>query len=176
MKRIPIVFVVLGVSIAAMFVIGGRNDNDNDPIVVMRDDCDPDDPAWNPTGGCARQRGDVTFAEFNAELFTALSIPPPEPVGHQAWHNDPPYLELISGDSVRVRNRGGRVHTFTKVQNFGGGNVPPLNGGLAPAPECASAENVPPGESTTVEGLTPGNHRYQCCIHPWMRALVKVKD
>jgi hypothetical protein len=22
--------------------------------------------------------------------------------------------------------------------------------------------------------LSPGNHRFQCCIHPWMRALIKV--
>jgi hypothetical protein len=24
-------------------------------------------------------------------------------------------------------------------------------------------------------GLAEGNHRFQCCIHPWMRAIVKVK-
>jgi hypothetical protein len=26
-----------------------------------------------------------------------------------------------------------------------------------------------------VADLAPGNHRFQCCIHPWMRAIVKVK-
>ena len=26
-----------------------------------------------------------------------------------------------------------------------------------------------------VDNLTPGNHKFQCCIHPWMRAIVKVK-
>jgi hypothetical protein len=67
------------------------------------------------------------------------------------------------------------VHTFTEVASFGGGRVPPLNVGLAPAPECAAAVNVPPGHRIEIEGLEPGNHRFQCCIHPWMRALVKVQ-
>jgi hypothetical protein len=26
-----------------------------------------------------------------------------------------------------------------------------------------------------VSGLTVGNHRFQCCNHPWMRAIIKVK-
>jgi plastocyanin len=77
---------------------------------------------------------------------------------------------------VKVTNRGGRVHTFTEVAEFGGGRVPPLNQGLVPAPECATATNVPPGTSQEVTGLGPGNHRFQCCIHPWMRALVKVGE
>lgn len=175
MSRVRALLVLLAISVAAMFVIAANNDNNNDSVVFMRDDCDPDDPSWNAIGGCHRPKGDVTLAEFRRELFTLLSVPPPEPVGHQAWRNDPSYVELVSGDSVNVKNRGGRVHTFTMVQNFGGGRVPPLNGGLAQAPECAQAQNVAPGDSTTVEGLAPGNHRFQCCIHPWMRALVKVK-
>jgi hypothetical protein len=24
-------------------------------------------------------------------------------------------------------------------------------------------------------GLAEGNHRFQCCVHPWMRALTKVQ-
>jgi len=26
-----------------------------------------------------------------------------------------------------------------------------------------------------VSGLAEGNHHFQCCIHPWMRAVIKVK-
>jgi hypothetical protein len=27
-----------------------------------------------------------------------------------------------------------------------------------------------------LKGLSAGNHKFQCCIHPWMRAIVKVKE
>ena len=125
-------------------------------------------------GGCLLKRGDVTFAEFNAELSSPLSL---AVIGHQAWRNDPPYLKIEAGKSVHVRNRGGRTHTFTEVANFGGGRVPNpnLNKGLAPAPECPGSVDILPGGSATVSGLAAGNHRFQCCIHPWMRALIKVK-
>jgi len=98
-------------------------------------------------------------------------------IGHQAWRNDPPYLKIREGQTVRVRNRGGRAHTFTEVANFGGGKIPNpgLNKGLVTAPECPASTNLAPGASTTVENLAAGNHRFQCCIHPWMRAIVKVK-
>jgi hypothetical protein len=140
--------------------------------IVMRDDCDPDDPEWDETGGCSLRRGDVDVAEFTVELASPLST---AVIGHQAWRNDPPYLKVQVDQDVRVRNYGGRVHTFTEVANFGGGRVPPLNMGLTPAPECATATDVPPGGRMTVKDLGEGNHRFQCCIHPWMRAIIKVK-
>jgi hypothetical protein len=31
------------------------------------------------------------------------------------------------------------------------------------------------GTSMTLAPLAPGNHRFQCCIHPWMRAIIKVE-
>jgi hypothetical protein len=37
------------------------------------------------------------------------------------------------------------------------------------------ATDLQPGDRTEVSGLAEGNHRFQCCIHPWMRALIKVK-
>jgi hypothetical protein len=33
---------------------------------------------------------------------------------------------------------------------------------------------MPPGASTKLRDLGPGNHRFQCCIHSWMRAIIKV--
>ena len=141
--------------------------------IAMRDDCDPRDPAWAPTGGCLLRRGTVTFGEFNAEMNSALSA---SVVGHQAWRNDPSYLKVEEGKSIPVRNEGGRVHTFTEVAMFGGGRVPPLSRGLVFAPECATAANVAPGETIHISNLGPGNHRFQCCIHPWMRAIIKVDD
>jgi hypothetical protein len=143
--------------------------------ITIRDDCDPNDPAWNPLGGCALRRGDVTVEEFDEELASPLAA---SAVGHQAWRFDPSYLKIEEGQTVRVRNRGGRPHTFTKVAEFGGGFVDELNVGLEPARECEPPAGplgiIPPGGSTRVSGLSVDNHRFQCCIHPWQRALIKV--
>jgi len=140
--------------------------------IAMRDDCDPTDPAWGPTGGCKLEEGDVNFREFNALLFSPFST---STIGHPAWRAEPSYLKVEVGETVVVKNTGGRIHTFTEVAQFGGGRVPPLNGTMVPAPECAAAKDLPAGATQNVKGLSAGNHRFQCCIHPWMRALVKVK-
>ncbi len=143
--------------------------------IAMLDDCDPSDPAWAPTGGCLLRRGDVTAAEFNALLRTPLSIPPnAQLIGHPSWRNEPSHLTIRAGKSLRIVNDGGRTHTFTEVAQFGGGRVPPLNIGLAPAPECATAINVPAGERLEIPALSAGLHLFECCIHPWMRASVRV--
>lgn len=149
-------------------------DDDHGGKIAIRDDCDPADPAWNATGGCTLEDGDVTEAEFRAELTSPLANG--QLIGHQAWRNDPSHLKIETDDAVRVRNRGGRTHTFTEVATFGGGRVPPLNQGQQMAPECASATNLPPGAGLSVSDLAPGNHKFQCCIHPWMRAIVRVKE
>lgn len=148
--------------------------------VVLRDDCDPNDPGWTPTGGCTLPEGEVTLAEFNAQRLSPLA---PSVIGHLAWWFDPNYLKVKAGKKISIRNDGGRTHTFTEVANFGGGRVPPLNASqpgvppLTPAPECLAAGvvNLPGGATDTVDGLAPGDHRFQCCIHPWMRTLVKVQ-
>ena len=158
----------------------GSSDRDSDRpggrrFIAIRDDCDPRDVAgWAPTGGCALRRGNVTFAEFARELDSPLAA---AVVGHQAWRNDPSYLVVESGKTIRVRNEGGRVHTFTRVANFGGGKVPnpALNEGLVTAPECPASIDIPPGGTIRVSGLAPGDHRFECCIHPWMRALITVQ-
>jgi plastocyanin len=148
--------------------------DDHGAMVVIRDDCDPSDPAWTPSGGCLRKEGDVNFAQFGRELSSPLSA---AVVGHQAWRNDPPYLEIEVGERLQIRNRGGRTHTFTHVQNYGGGKIPnpALNKGLVTAPECPASIDIPAGGKAEVSGLAEGDHHFQCCIHPWMRALIKVK-
>jgi plastocyanin len=160
---------------------GGASSSDGDSdgssgrrFIAIRDDCDPRDPAWAPTGGCTLRRGNVTFAEFARELDSPLAA---AVVGHQAWRNDPTYLVVEPGKTIRVRNEGGRVHTFTRVANFGGGKVPnpALNEGLVTAPECLTSVDIPPGGSIRISGLAPGDHRFECCIHPWMRALITVQ-
>ena len=144
--------------------------------IAIKDDCDPSDPTWAPTGGCLLKHGEVTRDEFNAFLVSPLG--PTTLVGHPAWRNDPSYLR-IDGGVVHVRNEGGRIHTFTQVASFGGGRVPPLNVALAPAPECASAVDIAPGANmdVTVANLPTdvfNTHKFQCCIHPWMRASIKT--
>jgi len=142
--------------------------------VAIRDDCDPNDPTWAQVGGCLLNEGEVTRAEFAGENHSPLAA---AVIGHQAWRNDPSYLVIDEGDTVRARNDGGRVHTFTRVANFGGGKNanPALNEGLVTAPECPASLDIPPGETIKIENLAVGNHRFQCCIHPWMRALIKVQ-
>ncbi len=158
---------------AGTYAAGGSDDNSpGDRNIAMRDDCDPTDVnGWAATGGCLRKKGNVNRAEFDALVGSPLST---ATVGHPAWRNSPSYLVMKEGGAVRVRNAGGRGHTFTEVAAFGGGNVPPLNQGLTRAPECPFSIGVPPGESVKLSSLAVGDHLFQCCIHPWMRAMIKV--
>ena len=162
---------------------GNNSDRDSDGsggrrFIAILDDCDPRDvDGWRPTGGCALKRGNVTFAEFARELDSPLAA---AVIGHQAWRNEPSYLVVERGKTIRVRNDGGRVHTFTRVAAFGGGRVPPpagaaLNEGLVTAPECPGSVDILPGGSARLSNLPSGDHRFQCCIHPWMRALITVQ-
>jgi hypothetical protein len=147
----------------------------NDNNISMMDTCDPSDAGWDATGGCTlrRHQGDVDTGEFDDLLLSPLAQ---STIGHPAWRNEPSHINTTQGRGVRVTNTGGRVHTFTKVAEFGGGRVPPLNTGLTQAKECISpgVVNVAPG-TTQVLDLSEGLHRFQCCIHPWMRATVRVE-
>jgi len=172
--------VCVGLLVAQAATIEVAGSDEYGKRVVLRDDCDPRDPAWAPTGGCNRSEGNVNLEEFNSLRLSPLA---PSVIGHPAWWFDPTYLKVEGGKRLRISNEGGRTHTFTEVANFGGGRVPPLNAGqpgtapLTPAPECVAAGvvNIPGGGEDVVDGLAPGNHRFMCCIHPWMRTLVKVE-
>lgn len=175
MRSVSIALVLL-VGVVTFGVASARADEGK--LVRALDNCDPRDPNWAPIG-CNHARGDVTNAEFNALVRSPLSL---STVGHPSWRFDPSYLAIGPRRTVRVRNGGGRPHTFTEVRNFGGGRVPPLNVGLRQAPECLLAPGavdptqVLPGQSLRVTGLGAGDHIFQCCFHPWMRALIKVKE
>ena|SRR5262245_56457683 len=79
----------------------------------------------------------------------------------------------------------GEIHTFTEVEEFGGGFVPVLNDPPnSPAvPECAvgfanisvASTRIIQGSSLLVTDLQKGVHRFECCIHPWMRMEIEVK-
>ena len=157
-----------------------NDDNRGNRTINLVDDCDPDDAAWLPVG-CFQDDGDVTAAEFNSFLRSPLydNIPGPgDPglflVGHPSWRNDPSHVVIEAGKEIRVKNVGGRPHTFTPVAEFGGGVVPPLNVGTQTAPECATALRLEAGDGTSITADGEGIQRFQCCFHPWMRATVRV--
>ena len=156
-----------------------------DVNISMMDNCSDADAGYNEFGGCPEgapfpgsnsYSGDVSVAEFFALLFSPLADAG-HVIGHPSWRNEPSYISVRAGQNVRVTNRGGRAHTFTEVESFGGGFIPPLNGTMTTAPECANPgalEFVPYGGSQTISGLEPDLHQFQCCIHPWMRAAIRV--
>jgi plastocyanin len=129
-------------------------------------------------GVCEDVGGNVTVDEFLSDNVL--------PEGHPAWTNEPSYITIKAGKRVKVINEGGEVHTFTKVAAFGGGFLPFLNNptdSTVVIPECGSAGVphpdlvfLPPGGKMRVAGLSVGTHLFECCIHPWMRAAIKVVD
>ena len=80
--------------------------------------------------------------------------------------------------------RGQELLSSTRgVEEFGGGN-PPLNApGETVVPECAGGfstvavakTRILQGSEVDVTELSKGEHRFQCCLHPWMRMKVEVK-
>lgn len=172
--------VAFAVSLGVLVLLVGANparvaaDSDHNRRIDIVDECDPNDPGWAPTGGCTLRGGTVGFAEFGSFLI----IPNIRAVvGHPAWRMAPSYLTLEQGKRLRVRNVGGRTHTFTPVAQFGAGKIPNpgLNFGLdVVAPECPASADIAPGNGVVISGLAAGNQRFMCCIHPWMRAVVKV--
>lgn len=142
--------------------------------VSMQDLCDSTsfNAALGP--GTCRTAGGVTFSEFNAELQSTQQV--------AAWRFVPTALTLSIGDRIRATNDGGEMHTFTEVEEFGGGIVPELNsasGNTTVAPECeqlSATDMVAAGAAFTTDAETEeGTELYQCCIHPWMRATVTVR-
>jgi hypothetical protein len=67
-----------------------------------------------------------------------------------------------------------------EVANFGAGIVPPLNDalppGTPPAQPIGPLNFLPAGASLQVSGLAPGEHRFECLIHPWMQTVVEQAD
>jgi plastocyanin len=139
----------------------------------MHDACDPDTfNAVLGAGTCVRNGG-VKFADFISQLTRNGFV--------GSWNFAPSMVNAQQGDRFRVLNRGGEAHTFTEVEEFGGGIVPSLNE-LAHvptvAPECQSlvpGDFIAPGQSVE-EAIEEGEgeEKYQCCIHPWMRLNARV--
>ena len=164
--------------------------------ILMRDACDPDtfNAAVGPGTCVAGAHGTTPFGLFIEELTQDRIA--------GAWRFNPLLdasagnfklvtLNLTAGQQTVIQNLGGETHTFTRVKEFGGGNVPPLNalsGNPVPVPECAASlpesnTNVIVEAGKSEAGPTAGTSalpeeatKWQCCIHPWMRMIVTVNQ
>jgi len=143
--------------------------------IEMLDKCDPVtfNAMFGP-GVCVSDHKGIPVQQFLATLAKNHSI--------NEWRNDPQDFTAEYGETLVAINKGGEQHTFTRVAKFGGGIFDDLNalsGTPIPAPECLAAppeEYINPGGSDTEKIETQGTALYQCCIHPWMRTTIKVKD
>jgi hypothetical protein len=165
------------IGVAAFSFTSGVGAIQGDKKIRMYDDCEP--TTFNDVlgeGACIGN-GHTTFDEFIAELEETQDA--------HTWRNQPSAMKVNIGRPTFIENRGGEVHTFTPVANFGGGFITDLNGisgNPVPAPECLNIPAltfIPAGGSE--EGPTAGSselpvgtHRFQCCIHPWMRTTIEV--
>ena len=151
--------------------------------IVALDECDP--TTFNAALGpefCKNVALAFAFPSFVtkfADLFAEAAAGHPDP----GWDFEPDRVTITKGTPLVVVNQGGEPHTFTEVAKFGGGFIPPLNGGQATAPECAGGfkdvavarTRILQGSQLQVTGLSRGEHLFECCIHPWMRVSVEVQ-
>jgi hypothetical protein len=178
-RRTNIKTMVLAVvaAIALFGLTAGAGAVQGDKKIRMYDDCEP--TSFNAVlgPGTCIGKGHTTFDEFIAELAATQDV--------HTWRNQPSAMLLNVGRPTLIENRGGEDHTFTQVAEFGGGVVDVLNnlsGNPVKAPECLGPiELIHAGEA--VEGplagssaLSVGSHKFQCCIHPWMRTVIEVGD
>jgi plastocyanin len=148
--------------------------------IVALDECDPvtfNDPAAAGPGFC--QNVALGASTVFANLLSEAAAGTPD----ANWAFSPTQVALKKGGTISVVDQGGEPHTFTEVKQFGGGFLPPLNGGQDTIPECANGfaniavakTRILQGSTINLTGLSKGKHLFQCCIHPWMRTEVDVK-
>ena len=168
--------------VAAIALLGlttGADAVQGDKKIRMYDDCEP--TTFNAVlgDGTCIGNGHTTFAEFIEELEETQDV--------HTWRNQPSNMHLNVGRPTLIENRGGEAHTFTPVADFGGGFIPDLNGisgNPVPAPECLNfgsivfipAGAVEQGPTAGSAELPVGSHKFQCCIHPWMRTVIEVAE
>jgi plastocyanin len=165
----------IAMCLAAACIACSDSDAPTTTHVSVQDQCDP--ASFNAAlgaGTCTGQ-GTTTFAQFNTELNSTHQV--------AAWRFVPTNLTIHVGQAITATNIGGEMHTFTEVEAFGGGIVPSLNqasGNTTVAPECqqlTAGDMIASGTTFTADvATTVETEKYQCCIHPWMRAMVNVEN
>jgi hypothetical protein len=165
---------------------GAATASGGERVVKVRDACDPvsfNDPAQipgQPPGGVCNPieggGGRVTFSALIDRLI--------DDGEHGAWSFGAQRLKIDAGESLSVvHDRGGELHSFTEVDEFGPGCVPELNAllfhspepGPACTPEAIATTAIGPGGRLDVAGLDRGTHRFMCLVHPWMKTTVAVR-
>jgi len=143
-------------------------------IVNMNDNCDPGTFNAEIRPGACVGGGGLKYDTFITQL-TRLGFVGP-------WHFAPQVVNAREGQTFLVVNHGGETHTFTEVEEFGGGIVPMLNQ-LAHvpdvAPECLALSPdkfIAPGQTFEEDVEADEAEKYQCCIHPWMRLSTHVSE
>jgi plastocyanin len=157
-----------------------RHENASHAVqIVALDECDP--ATFNQALGPDFCRNIALGASTKLpDLFAKAAAGTPDP----GWDFEPDVLKVKEGTPLSVVNQGGEPHTFTEVKSFGGGFIPGLNApGDEVVPECSGGfsnlavakTRILQGSELKVPDLSRGKHRFQCCIHPWMRMEVDVK-
>jgi plastocyanin len=163
-----------------LMLAGGTHEEDPPSLaqVVALDECDP--ATFNAAIGpdfCKNVA--LGAATTFSDLFKKAAAGKPDP----NWDFEPDTVNMKKGTILDVVDQGGEPHTFTEVSKFGGGFIGPLNGGEDVVPECAGGfsnvavarTRILQGSTSQINGLSKGEHLFQCCIHPWMRTKVEVK-
>ena len=173
-------WLILSVLTVPLLVGTAFADGGSSREVRVEDKCEP--TSFNAVLGpnACQGSGDVTLAQFNAELQQNHSV--------GAWRMNNDHFDMVAGQTLSIVSRAGETHTFTLVKAFGGGFVQSLNnasGNPTPAPECLAgagptflfiAHNASASLATgSGTPFTPAIYRFQCCIHPWMRTTLHRK-
>ena len=146
--------------------------------IVALDECEP--KSFNDALGADFCKNVALGATTSLEkLFKQASDGTPDP----GWDFEPDEISIKKDTTLTVVDQGGEPHTFTEVAQFGGGFIEGLNAGEETVPECrggfknvdVAKTRILQGSQIQVNGLSKGEHRFQCCIHPWMRVKVDVK-
>jgi len=181
MRKSATLFLSAGLAVlAGAWNAGAQGDSPGLAQVVALDECDP--TTFNAFAGPDFCKN-VTLGAFTtlSDLLAGAEAGTPDP----GWDFEPDTLTIKQGTILSAVNQGGEPHTFTEVQAFGNGFLPPLNPGSATSviPECnggfksvaVARTRILQGSHLDITGLSKGKHLFQCCIHPWMRIEVDVK-
>jgi plastocyanin len=149
--------------------------------VVALDECDPTtfNAALGPDFCKNVALAALGYATTLSDLLAEAAAGHPNP----GWDFEPDTVKIAEGTTLSVVDQGGEPHTFTEVEQFGGGFIAGLNHGEATVPECAGGfskvavakTRILQASTVDVTGLSKGEHHFQCCIHPWMRTKIEVK-
>jgi hypothetical protein len=111
------ILLTIAITLSLGFSIVSNAKGGNRPVLIS-DDCEPVSFNLAFPGACAGN-GKTTFDKFIAQLTQ-----------HQnafLWMFAPRESTVPVGKTLGLGNTGGETHTFTKVAEFGGGFIIPLN-------------------------------------------------